>query len=105
MRQVGTGAVAATRARRVKLADLTSGVGALVLGVGIGALTAVRIGKLAGALVLAGALLHGWGMLDKRRLETAGAAPRVWWANVLYWVCWGALAVLAIYLLVGRRLP
>ena len=31
-------------------------------------------------------------MLERHRLDTA--APRVWWAEVLYWACWLAILVI-----------
>lgn len=87
---------------RLKLAELTSGVGALVLGVGLGVLFASTLRQSAAIVLVTGGLLHGWGMLDKHRLETSGAAHQVWWVNFLYWVCWAALGGLVIYLIVRR---
>jgi hypothetical protein len=53
---------------RMKLADLTSGVGALVLGVGVGALFPRWFGSAAGLITIAGVVLHAFGMWDKHRL-------------------------------------
>jgi hypothetical protein len=44
---------------RLKLAELRSGVGALVLGVGLRALFVRWIGPAAGVVTLAGVLVHG----------------------------------------------
>jgi hypothetical protein len=85
---------------RVKLAELTSGIGAVVLGIGLGALLARWVGVASGAVTVVGVLLHGFGMWDKHRLEagtpTAGDRTVV----ALYWVCWLLLAGVLIYLVV-----
>jgi hypothetical protein len=79
---------------RRKRADLASVVGAALLGGGLGAIFAryLDLSRSAVALVAVGIVMHAWGMLERHRLDTA--APRVWWAEVLYWACW--LAILAI---------
>ena len=84
---------------RMKLAELTSGVGALVLGIGLGALFVRWVGPAAGFVTLAGVLVHAFGMWDKHRLEarTAADSPLV---TVLYWVCWLMLAGVLLFLLV-----
>ncbi|MBQ0821889.1 hypothetical protein KBI52_16980 [Microvirga sp. HBU67558] len=84
----------ATRPDRLRLAELTSGVGAVVLGVGLGALAASHIGSLGLPLLLVGAAVHAWGMYDKHRLEQQADAPPVWWEPMAYWTCWGLLAIL-----------
>jgi hypothetical protein len=58
---------------RVKLAELTSGVGALVLGVGLGALFPHWFGSRAGLIAFAGQSLHAFGMWDKHRVAAAHA--------------------------------
>lgn len=88
--------------RRVKRADLTSGTGALVLGIGLGALVPRAVGVYAVPVLVVGILLHGWGMLDKHRLESRQATERVWWVELLYWLCWASLFILVAYILVGR---
>jgi hypothetical protein len=54
---------------RLKLAEPTSGIGALVLGVGLGALSSRRFAPAAGFTAAAGVTVHGVGMWDKHRLE------------------------------------
>ncbi len=87
---------------RLKIAELTSGVGALVLGVGLGALFPHWFAPSAGVIVLAGVMAHAFGMWDKHRLEGRGHAPREPWITVLYWVCWLLLAGVVVFLVVGR---
>jgi hypothetical protein len=79
---------------QAKKADLASSAGAGVLGGGLGLLIASRLddaNATAVALITVGALLHGWGMLERHRRDAA--APQVWWAKALYWTCWGILAI------------
>jgi uncharacterized membrane protein YecN with MAPEG domain len=73
---------------RRRLAELTSGVGALVLGIGLGVLAADRLYRFGIPLLLVGAVAHAWGMFDKHRLERQADAPNVWWELLVYWVCW-----------------
>jgi hypothetical protein len=85
---------------RLKRAELLSGVGAVVLGMGLGLLLSRFLSSYTTPLILIGLLTHAWGMFDKHRLESASAGVRLWWAEVLYWICWGALFVLALYIAV-----
>lgn len=89
---------------RLKLAELTSGVGALVLGVGLGALFPRWFSPVAGLITIAGLSLHAFGMWDKHRLETAAEMENPWWMVIPYWVCWLLLAgVLAMLVLASLR--
>jgi hypothetical protein len=88
---------------RLKLAELSSGVGALVLGVGLGALFPRWFGPAAGMVVVVGLSLHAFGMSDKHRLEALGQAENPPWVVALYWVCWLLLAVVVAMLLVWNR--
>ena len=85
---------------RMKLADLTSGVGALVLGIGVGALFAPWVGTAAGVVALVGAFAHAFGMWDKHRLESDMPAERSPAVQALYWLCWLLLAGVVGYVLV-----
>jgi hypothetical protein len=87
---------------RLKLAELTSGIGALVLGVGLGALFPHWFATSAGFIVLAGVVAHGFGMWDKHRLEAQAQAESGPWVVALYWVCWLLLAAVVALLLVRR---
>ena len=87
---------------RLKLAELTSGIGALVLGVGLGALFSKWFAPAAGFIAFAGVAAHGFGMWDKHRLETQAHAESAPWIVALYWVCWLQLAVVGVLLFVRR---
>jgi hypothetical protein len=89
-------------ARRLRLAELSSSLGAGVLGFGIGVLLSSYVTGLGVPILVAGLLLHAWGMLDKHRIETKQGAARVWWSTLLYWICWAALAAIVVYM-VWRR--
>jgi len=81
---------------RLRLAELTSGVGAIVLGIGLGVLAADYLGRFGLPLLLVGATVHAWGMFDKHRMERETGMPNVWWEPLAYWTCWGLLAALAL---------
>ena len=88
-----------TSTGRWRIADLTSGMGALVLGVGIGAFFASAFARTSGWILVTGVVAHVWGMVDKRRMERGvGTQPR--WATALYWACWIALAGLAVVIVI-----
>jgi len=86
---------------RLKLAALTSGVGALVLGVGLGALCPRWFGPAAGVIAVVGLSLHAFRMWDKHRWEVLGHAENPLWVAMPYWVCWllpaGTPAVLVFW--------
>jgi hypothetical protein len=83
---------------RLRWAELTSGIGAITLGVGLGSLFEEYVGAYAIPILVIGVLTHGWGMIDKRRLDSMRDANSVWWSELLYWICWAALIFLIIYL-------
>lgn len=87
---------------RLKLAELTSGMGALVLGVGLGALFPRWFAPAAELIALAGVVAHGVGMWDKHRLEAQAHAESAPWVAALYWVCWLLLAGVVMFVFVWR---
>lgn len=91
------------RMNRAKLADLTSGVGALVLGVGWGALFPRWFGPAAAVITIVGLSLHAFGMWDKHRLEATSSVENPIWVVALYWMCWLLLAGVLAMLLFWRR--
>lgn len=89
---------AAEASSRLKRAELTSSLGAGLLGFWLGAMAASYITDLAQFVVIAGALMHGWGMYDKHTIERGLGRPEAIWMKVLYWSCWLLLAGLAAVL-------
>lgn len=87
---------------REKLAELTSGFGAVALGVGIGVYAASPLEDCAPWFVSTGILLHGWGMFDRHRALVRARGTPPWWWRALYTVCWAALVALLGY--VGVRM-
>ena len=86
-----------------KIAELTSGVGALVLGVGLGGLFPQWFAPAAGLITGVGLCLHSFGMWDKHRLEALGHTHNPSWVIALYWVCWLLLAAVLAVLLFWSR--
>ena len=82
----------------MKRAEITSSNGAGVLRCGLGLLLVRYLEPYTVPVLVLGALLHGWGMLDKHRIERASLSDRLRWVEVLYWVCWVALALLVAYI-------
>jgi hypothetical protein len=80
--------VTTARPDRLRLAELTSGVGAVVLGIGLGVLLSDRLAGFGFGVLAAGIAVHGWGMYDRRRQERRQGAVNPWWATALYWACW-----------------
>jgi hypothetical protein len=81
---------------RQKRAELAGSAGAGVLGIGLGALLAQWAAPFAVVLLVLGVLLHGWGMVEKHRLEAGATSPS--WSKALYWICWVLLALLMIWI-------
>lgn len=74
---------------QMKKTDLASSIGAGILGVGIGILTAPYLGAYAIPLAVIGAIMHIWGMQERHRLDAQ--KPKLWWTEALYWLCWAIL--------------
>ena len=79
-----------------KRAELLSAVGAGVLGAGLALLIAELLAPYAVAILIVGLCAHAWGMFWKHRLESQASSVRLWWAELLYWSCWVALALLVV---------
>jgi hypothetical protein len=82
---------------RRQIADVTSGVGAVVLGLGLGALWSEWLAPTAGFVAALGLVMHGFGMWDKRRTSDA-AAQDTRWTLAMYWGCWLLLAAVVVLL-------
>ena len=87
---------------RLKVAELTSGIGALVLGVGLGARFPDWFNRSAGLIVFAGVVTHALGMWDKHRLETEARVQAEPWVIGLYWICWLLLAGVSALVVMER---
>jgi uncharacterized membrane protein YecN with MAPEG domain len=85
-----------TQTGRIRLAELTSGAGAVVLGIGLGVLLAGRLADAALPILASGIVVHAWGMYDKHRLERSSGLETVWWAPVVYGACWVMLGLVAL---------
>ena len=83
---------------RIKLAELTSGVGALVLGIGLGTLFAPWFEQTAIEITSIGLLTHAFGMWDKHRLERQATHIDPTWVTLLYWACWLGLAGIVVWM-------
>lgn len=88
----------ARNAGRLRIAELTSSLGALVLGIGLGALFSRWLVDAGVWILVGGAIVHAWGMYDKNRLERIADAPDVWWHVYAYWSCWFLLGIGALAL-------
>ena len=86
---------------RLKVAELTSGIGALILGVGLGALFPEWFSASAGLITMAGVVTHGFGMWDKHRLEGEPRGAAEPWVTALYWACW--LLIVGVLIVVFVR--
>ena len=81
-----------------KVAELTSALGAGVLGVGIGLFFAKLLASYALGFVLVGSFTHGWGMYERHRLDSSGAPSTPEWTKWVYWICWLMMIGLAVYI-------
>lgn len=83
--------------RRQNAAILLSTVGALLAGVGLGAMvTSAPLGLKLAALGV-GISAHLIGMIGRRRLQLDQCYKLALWEQVGYWTCWAAISILAVY--------
>jgi hypothetical protein len=83
----------------LKYVQLAGSTGAGVLGAGLGALFAQWAAPYAVPLILLGVVMHGWGMLEGRRLDAAAETPL--WSKALHWLCWIILGILIVWIGLG----
>jgi hypothetical protein len=76
---------------------MTSSVGALVLGIGVGAFMSTSLGSLAAAVFFAGVALHALGTWDQHRIDARIAQPEPAWSKALFWLCWMLFVVVLIW--------
>ena len=74
-------------------ASLLSTTGALVLGVGLGALLGDRLGAIAWLLATAGLVAHLWGMVAARRILQGQGRRFAAWETWGYRLCWMLIVV------------
>ena len=87
--------IGACRMTRLKLAELTSGVGAP--GSGPRSRGSLRsVGRSSGSGHARRRTRPWFGMCDKHRIEVDTGAERQTWIVALYWVCWGRLQALQL---------
>jgi hypothetical protein len=92
-----------SKTSRERFAELTSSLGAGILGAGIGSVGHRYLGSIGIPLLVLGLGMHGFGMWDMRRMERAGVlAPRPLWSLILYGLCWLCLLGIAVYLIAGK---
>ena len=90
---------------KLKLAELTSTIGAGVLGFGLGIYFFKIITINEYIILLIGIVLHSLGMYFKHKLEKGlnnlnsdNITTSPIWVTVVYWLCWLLLGVFLIYL-------
>jgi hypothetical protein len=84
---------------RHRVAELTSSIGAGVIGAGLGVLLNRYLRDTVAIILIVGLIMHAWGMMDMRRLEKAAEGDsRPAWSKFLYWICWIALGGLLVYI-------
>lgn len=81
----------------VKAAEIASGLGAVVLGMGMALVLPEQLRDHAGLFLVVGVGVHGVGMSLKYRLDMRSGTPR-WWDRALFWGCWAALAGVGLWL-------
>jgi hypothetical protein len=83
---------------RRKQVDLLATTGALVAGLGAGAIAARALAPLAVMLLIVGGIAHAIGMTGRHRIDRA-MGPLPGWFRALYWLCWFVIAAVAVVLL------
>jgi hypothetical protein len=88
-----------------KAAELTSGVGAIVLGAGLALILPPWLREYAVPLLVVGLVVHGLGMSLNYRLQSRDGPP-LWWERALFWACWVCLVGLGVWIgaaVIGTR--
>ncbi len=67
--------------KKLKRAELTSTIGAGVLGAGLALLFEPALRPHTLPILLLGLVSHSWGMYHKHFLEARSEAPSLWWAE------------------------
>lgn len=88
---------------RLKVAELTSGIGAGVLGLGLGARFSDHLKSFSVLIIVIGLFAHALGMFDKHRIEKEGEVFPPVWTKFVYWICWAGIVGLIVYLIFLQR--
>lgn len=84
---------------RLKKLDLLGGLGAGMLGAGIGLVFAPWLQPYAIPILVVGILSHGWAMGAKKRMEGGANITGPSWVRAAEWICWAMIAGLTIYII------
>lgn len=88
---------------RLKFAELTSGIGAGILGLGLGVQFGDHFKSFSFAIIVIGLLSHAVGMFEKHRLELQANIASPFWTKLFYWICWSSMAGLICYFIFLKR--
>jgi hypothetical protein len=80
-------------------ANLTSALGAGVIGAGLALISPQALRAHAALVLVFGIAIHAIGTTLKYRLEHRDGPPR-WWERLLFWSCWATLAMLGAWIAV-----
>lgn len=86
-----------TTQKRLKKLELLGGLGAGILGVGIGLVLVRWLQPYALPILIIGILSHGWAMWAKKRIERQDNLAEPPWVVAAEWICWLMIAGLLIY--------
>ena len=86
-------------ARSEAALNTLSALGAGVAGVGLGALIASPLAPIAWPIMIGGLAIHLFGMVGRRRAQIKAGQPPTRWETAAYWLCWIAIGVMAVILL------
>ena len=81
----------------IRRAEILSTSGAAILGAGAALLLERWLSPVAVPLLILGVLSHGWGMYERRRIESHSGVSRARWEGPLYWLCWVSLCLILLY--------
>ena len=75
--------------------ELLGTLGVLLLGIGLGAWFSSALNAFIFPMLIIGGICHAVAMLATHRVETMTGIPQPRWVQMLYWLCWLLLIVMA----------
>lgn len=96
-----TSSAAFRRARSTAPMNTLSALGAGVAGVGLGALLASSLERVAWPILIGGLAIHLFGMVGRHRAQIQGGQATTRWEMAAYWLCWIAIGVVAVVLMIA----